>query len=207
MGPRATARLLGSGQHRVMELDVEGLGASSAALALDWALPAAVYCDGDELRSAAWPRCVRDVAFAADAPSAYDVEAPERRAAPSAARVAFTLDGCAPSLRLRVPAHVRYLPPAEDAAARRGIDLPPPHLTIDNAHVPLDAAAWAVRDAPVARGGPVRAALAPAVVLSALLWGARRVCRSLLFPRPGGTWRGLARGLRADLARRRPPAS
>ena len=86
----------GAGQHRSLRCVVADVAATNKNLAMDWDLPAALYCDVDELRRrAAWPACVARFTVAGDNPSAFDVEAPEYASAPHALRLDWALDGCA----------------------------------------------------------------------------------------------------------------
>ena len=122
----------GAGQHRSLRCVVADVAATNKDLAMDWDLPAALYCDVDELRRrAAWPACVARFTVAGDNPSAFDVEAPEYASAPHALRLDWALDGCAGDLTVDVPFHVRYLTPG--AAPRRAVAFDAPRVAVDGA--------------------------------------------------------------------------
>ena len=146
----------GAGQHRSLRYVVADVAATNKNLAMDWDLPAALYCDVDELRRrAAWPACVARFTVAGDNPSAFDVEAPEYASAPHALRLDWALDGCAGALTVDVPFHVRYLTPG--AAPRRAVAFDAPRAAVDGARAAPAGPRLEVV-APAAPGGDAYAA-------------------------------------------------
>ena len=193
----------GAGQHRSLRCVVADVAATNKNLAMDWDLPAALYCDVDELRRrAAWPACVARFTVAGDNPSAFDVEAPEYASAPHALRLDWALDGCAGDLTVDVPFHVRYLTPG--AAPRRAVAFDAPRVAVDGAQ-PAPAGPRLEVVAPAAPGGDAYAAAVVAATLAALCLFVRKAAAALLFRGRATTLRGLAAELRDEVAARRKP--